>query len=89
MYFLMSLRNTCACEALQSITSIKIHYRPSTGVTIDENTVMNMQNQKQSKLITTIWLILLIAIWEGSVSLFKIEPWILPKPSAIVQELMG
>ena len=50
---------------------------------------MNMQNQKQSKLITTIWLILLIAIWEGSVSLFKIEPWILPKPSAIVQELIG
>lgn len=35
------------------------------------STVMNMQNQKQSKLITTIWLILLIAIWEGSVSLFK------------------
>ncbi|MBL2556776.1 ABC transporter permease, partial [Klebsiella pneumoniae] len=27
---------------------------------------MNMQNQKQSKIITTIWLILLIAIWEGS-----------------------
>lgn len=50
---------------------------------------MNMQNQKQSKIITTIWLILLIAIWEGSVSLFKIEPWILPKPSAIVQELIG
>lgn len=50
---------------------------------------MNMQNQKQSKLITTIWLILLIVIWEGSVSLFKIEPWILPKPSAIVQELIG
>ena len=49
---------------------------------------MNMQNQKQSKVITAIWLILLIAIWEGSVSLFKIEPWILPKPSAIVQELI-
>ena len=78
--------------AEEVITSIKIHYRPSTGVTIDEkfgSTVMNMQNQKQSKIITAIWLILLIAIWEGSVSLFKIEPWILPKPSAIVQELIG
>ncbi|WP_142307498.1 ABC transporter permease [Bacillus pseudomycoides] len=51
---------------------------------------MNMKNQKRSNItITTIWLILLIAIWEGSVSLFRIEPWILPKPSTIVQELIG
>ena len=50
---------------------------------------MNMKKQKRSNItITTIWLILLIAIWEGSVSIFQIESWILPKPSAIVQELI-
>ncbi|PEE44387.1 ABC transporter permease [Bacillus pseudomycoides] len=54
------------------------------------STVMNMKNQKRSNItITMIWLILLISIWEGSVSLFQIEPWILPKPSTIVQELIG
>ncbi|PEP51105.1 ABC transporter permease [Bacillus pseudomycoides] len=54
------------------------------------STVMNMKNQKRSNItITMIWLILLISIWEGSVSLFQIEQWILPKPSAIVQELIG
>ncbi|PDY11972.1 ABC transporter permease [Bacillus pseudomycoides] len=54
------------------------------------STVMNMKNQKRSNItITMIWLILLISIWEGSVSLFRIEPWILPKPSTIVQELIG
>ncbi|AWC31394.1 ABC transporter permease [Bacillus cytotoxicus] len=52
--------------------------------------VMNMKKQKRSNFaITTVWLILLIAIWEGSVSLFHIEPWILPKPSTIIQELIG
>ncbi|ENQ3106684.1 ABC-type nitrate/sulfonate/bicarbonate transport system, permease component [Bacillus sp. 491mf] len=51
--------------------------------------VKNMKKQKKSNIaITTIWLFLLIAIWEGAVSIFHIEPWILPKPSAIVHELI-
>ncbi|WP_369901218.1 ABC transporter permease [Bacillus manliponensis] len=51
---------------------------------------MDMKNQKQSNgVITAVWLLLLIGIWEGAVLLFQIEPWILPKPSAIVSEIIG
>lgn len=50
---------------------------------------MNMRNRKDSNAaIITVWLLFLIGIWEGAVSLFHIEPWILPKPSEIVRELI-
>ncbi|PGZ94723.1 ABC transporter permease [Bacillus pseudomycoides] len=52
--------------------------------------VKNMKKQKRSnRMITMVWLLFLIAIWEGAVSVFQIEPWILPKPSAIVHELIA
>ena len=46
---------------------------------------MNMQNQKQSKLITTIGLSAIMRYGKDLFHYLKSEPWILPKPSAIVQ----
>ncbi|MFD3448217.1 ABC transporter permease [Microbacteriaceae bacterium 4G12] len=47
-----------------------------------------MINRKKSRIILTfIWLLLLLFIWECAVSLFHIESWILPKPSAIFRDL--
>lgn len=48
-----------------------------------------MKRKKSNSIITILWLLFLLILWEAIVSIFHIETWILPKPSSIVQELVG
>jgi ABC-type nitrate/sulfonate/bicarbonate transport system permease component len=48
-----------------------------------------MKKRKASNTIITImWFVLLLIVWQAAVSIFHVESWILPKPSAIVGELL-